>query len=170
MKAIKLSVLIEALEFDSEEHVTQIDLQEGCVMSVERFILSAVEENDEKVLEELLDWQKPEVETARAIVADASGRFVAGPEKFDFHEYRQMERFIGTVADAGVAEQLWRAIKGKGAFRHFKDTAARLGLLKRWYAYRDEAMKEFVMGWAEAKGIPIVDGPGRSPGRTGDSN
>jgi hypothetical protein len=35
-----------------------------------------------------------------------------------------MERFIGTVENAEAAEQLWRAIKGKGAFRYFKDTAS----------------------------------------------
>ena len=79
------------------------------------------------------------------------------PSKFDFDEYRQMERFIGTLEDSAAAEELWRAVKGKGAFRYFKDTANRLGLLKQWYRYRDEAMKEFVSDWAEANKIPIVD-------------
>jgi hypothetical protein len=82
---------------------------------------------------------------------------VAAPAKFDFNEYRQMERFIGTVEDSAAAEQLWRAIKSKGAFRHFKDTANRLGMLKHWYEYRDNTMKEFVRDWAEAHEIPIVD-------------
>ena len=68
-----------------------------------------------------------------------------------------MERFIGTVADAEAAEQIWRAVKGKGAFRYFKDTASRLGLLKQWYRYRDDAMKEFVVEWAQAREIPFVD-------------
>jgi hypothetical protein len=79
------------------------------------------------------------------------------PDKFDFHEYRQMERFIQTVHDSATAEQLWRAIKGKGAFRYFKDTASRLGLLKQWYQHRDDAMKKFVRDWAEVHQIPIVD-------------
>ena len=68
-----------------------------------------------------------------------------------------MERFIGTVEDAAAAEQLWRAIKGKGAFRYFKDTASRLGLLQRWFQYREAAVKEFIAGWAEANNIPLVD-------------
>ncbi len=75
-----------------------------------------------------------------------------------------MERFIGTVADAGAAEQLWRAIKGKGAFRYFKDTASRFGLLKQWFQYRDEAMKQFVRDWAEAHQIPVVDDTPPKPG------
>src|SRR5436853_636611 len=96
MKPTKLSELINALEFDSEEQVNRVDLQ----------------------------------------------------------EYRHMERFIRTEENAEIAEQLWRAIKGKGAFRYFKDTASRLGLLERWYQYRDDAMKEFVIEWAEAHNVP----------------
>src|SRR5262245_42861563 len=68
-----------------------------------------------------------------------------------------MERFIGTVEDDDAVNQLWRAIKGKGAFRYFKDTAHRLGLLEQWYGYRDEAMKECIVAWAEANNVPIVD-------------
>lgn len=55
------------------------------------------------------------------------------------------------------AEQLWRAIKGKGAFRHFKVTANRLGLPEQWYQHRDSAVKEFIVGWAEAHNIPLED-------------
>jgi hypothetical protein len=165
MKPVKLSELIEALEFDSDERVTKVDLQNGCVVTVDRSVVSAVEDEDESSLGDLPDWQQPELEIARAIVADSGERFVVAPDKFDFQEYRQMERFIGTVADADAAEQLWRAIKGKGAFRYFKDMASRLGLLKQWYQYRDEAMKEFVRDWAEAHQIPVVDDTTPNPKR-----
>jgi hypothetical protein len=157
MKPVKLSELIEALEFDSDEHNTYVDLQNGVVVRLSRSLLSAVEEEDEETIEGLADWEKEEVEIARAIVADSGERFVAAPGKFDFHEYRQMERFIGTVDNIEAAEQLWRAIKGKGAFRYFKDTASRLGLLQQWYEYRDAALKEFVVEWAESRQIPIAD-------------
>ena len=163
MKPTKLSELIEALEFDSEERMTKVDLENGCVVSVDRSVLGEVEEGDEEALREVPDWQKEEVGIARAIVEDSGERFVDGPDKFDFHEYRHMERFIGTVKDAGAAEQLWRTIKGKGAFRHFKDTASRLGLLEQWYRYRDGAMKEFVVTWAEALKISFLDDTKQKP-------
>ena len=155
MKPVKLSELIEALEFDSDEFGNWVDLQTGSVVRLAHSLISAVDEGDEEALETLADWEKEEVEIARAIVADSGERFVAAPAKFDFNEYRQMERFIGTVEDSAAAEQLWRAIKSKGAFRHFKDTANRLGMLKHWY--EDNTMKEFVRDWAEAHEIPIVD-------------
>ncbi len=157
MKPIKLSELIKALEFDFEESVTRVDLQNGCVVTVDRTVLSAAEEGDEEALKELPEWEKKEVEIARAMAEDTGKRFVSAPGKFDFHEYSQMERFIRTVEDAEIAEQLWRAIKGKGAFRYFKDTASRLGLLDRWFRYRDDAMKEFVIGWAEAHNVAYED-------------
>jgi hypothetical protein len=68
-----------------------------------------------------------------------------------------MERFIGTVENTQAAEELWRAIKGKGAFRYFKDTGHRLGLLDQWYHYRDEAVKEHVIAWAEANQVTVED-------------
>ena len=159
MKPINLSELIEALEFDSDLHITRVDLQNGCVVSVSAEVFSAVEENDNEALEVLPDWGKQEVESARAIMADSGERFVNGPNKFDFNEYRHMERFIGTVENAEAAEQLWRAIKGKGAFRYFKDTASRLDLLEQWYRYRDEAVKEFVREWAKGNNVPYSEDP-----------
>jgi len=157
MKPVKLSDLVEALEFESPEHVTKVDLENGCVVTVEESFLSAMEEGDEPSRDHLPDWQQRELEIARAIAEDSGKRFVEVPDKFDFNEYRQMERFIGTVANAEAAEQLWRAIKGKGAFRYFKDTASHLGLLEQWYRYRDDALKEFITDWAEAKNIPYID-------------
>ena len=46
MKPIKLSELVEALEFDSSEHVTRVDLRDGCVVMVEESLLRAVAEDE----------------------------------------------------------------------------------------------------------------------------
>src|SRR5262245_9094204 len=107
MKPIKLSELTDVLEFDSEERVNLIDLQNGRVVSVERRVLSAVEEGDEDALSALPKWQLEEVEIARAKAEDSGERFVAPPDKFEFHEYHHMERFIRTVEDDDAVDQLW---------------------------------------------------------------
>jgi Uncharacterised protein family (UPF0158) len=156
-KPVKLSDLVQVLEFDLPEHITKVDLQDGRVVTVDEFVMRAVEEGDEESLSGLPDWQKEELEIARAMMDDAGERFVDAPDKFEFHEYRQMERFIGTLDNSEGADQLWQAIKGKGAFRYFKDTAHRLGLLEEWYQYRDNAMKQFIQDWAEANQIPVQD-------------
>jgi len=153
----KLSELTDALEFESVDRRTYFDRHTGRIVSVEDSILSAVEEGGEEALRSLTDWQKEEVETARAIVNHSGDRFIDPPGKFEFNEYRHMERFIGALPDVKAAEQLWRAIKGHGAFHHFKDTLYRLGIQDQWFGYRDKAMKEFVIGWAEANNVPYED-------------
>ena len=158
----RLSDLIDALEFDSPMHIMCFDRQTGRVVSVDRDVMSGVEEGDEEQLQGLPDWQNEEVEIARAVCDDNGERFISAPDKFDFHEYRHMERFIETVENEKAAEELWRAIRGRGAFRYFKDTAERLGLLERWFRYRDGAMKEFVIAWAEANNVPFEDDLARS--------
>ena len=161
MKPVKLSELISAIEGPSEEYLTRVDLKTGEVVMMDEFVLHAVEEDDEEALSGLPDWQKPEVEIARAMVADSGERFLEPPDKFDFHEYRQMERFIRTVDDPQAADELWRAIKGKGAFRYFKDTADRLGLREQWFRFREDALKELAIDWAEANKVPYEDDLGK---------
>ncbi len=153
----KLSELTDALEFESVDRRTYFDQHTGRIVSVEDRILSAVEEGKDEALTNVPDWQKEEVETARAIVNHSGDRFIDPPGKFEFNEYRHMERFIGALPDAEAAEQLWRAIKGHGAFHHFKDTLYRLGIQDQRFGYRDKAMKEFVIGWADANNVPYED-------------
>jgi hypothetical protein len=153
----KLTDLMDVLEIFSDEHRCYFDRQTGQVVQVEEEVLSLVEQENEEDLEPVAEWQQEEIELARAIVNDESGRFIRPPDKFEFHEYRQMERFIRTLPD-DAADQLWRAIKGPGAFRHFKDTARRLELLNQWYQYRNAAIKEFVLDWAKDNDVPVDDG------------
>ena len=156
-KPAKISDLTDALEFDMPTHIMYFDRQTGQLVSVDRDVMNGVEEGDEELLCRLPDWQKEEVEIARAILGDDADRFIDAPDRFDFNEYQHMQCFIKTVQDPSDAEELWRAIRGRGAFRYFKDTAERLGLLERWFRYRDEAMKEFIITWAEANNVPLAD-------------
>jgi hypothetical protein len=158
MKALaKLSELTDALEFHSVDRRTYFDRHTGRIVSVTDRILSDVEEGEEEALTSKPDYQKEEVETARAIVDHSGDRFIDPPAQFDFNEHDHMERFIRALHDAKATEQLWSAIKGHGASHHFKDTLYRLGIQDQWFGYRDKAMKEFVIRWAEANNVPYED-------------
>ena len=152
---VKLTDLIDALEMESEEWGSWLDRHTGQIVAIETDVIHAVEAVGEDVVAEKINaGTDEELGAARAICA-GDPRYLALPTQFDFHEYRSMEKFIGAVADAGKADQLWRAIKGKGAFRHFKDTAHRLDLIKDWYRYRDDAMNEFMLRWAEVNQVAV---------------
>jgi hypothetical protein len=153
----KLSDLILALEMPSEEFRTYFDRKTGAVVSVEATMLSSLEDGEEEDLEDCAEWQKEEFQIAREIVSDDGSRFLLPPDKFEFHEYRVMEEFIESIDDDESANQLGRAIKGRGAFRYFKDTLYRLGIQQSWYDYLEEAQREFVIEWAKENNVAFED-------------
>jgi hypothetical protein len=153
----RLSELILALEMPLEEYRTYYDRQTGALVSVEEAMLSKLEDGEELDPDDLAEWRKEEYETAREIVSDDGSRFIPPPEKFEFHEYHVMEKFIHSIDDNEAANQLWHAIKGRGAFRYFKDTLHRLGIQQSWYDYLDAAQREFVMEWAKENNVAVED-------------
>jgi hypothetical protein len=153
----KLSDLILALEMPTEVFRTYFDRKTGAVVSVEETMISRLEDEEEEDPDDLAEWQKEEYEVAREIVSDDGSRFIPPPEKFEFHEYRVMEEFIRSMEDDKAADQLWRAIKGRGAFRYFKDTLHQLGIQQSWYDYLKEAQRDFVIEWAKENNVPFED-------------
>lgn len=81
------------------------------------------------------------------------GNFISLPTKYDIHEYRIMEDFIYSLPSGEAQNKLYQAIKGKGAFRRFKDTVIYLGVDKDWYSFRDEAYKNIALEWCKENGL-----------------
>ncbi|HXW68275.1 MAG TPA: UPF0158 family protein, partial [Dissulfurispiraceae bacterium] len=77
--------------------------------------------------------------------------------KYDVHEYEIMEEFSRSLKDKESSDALWHALKGKGAFRRFKDTVNRFGIADEWYRYRDEALKQIAITWCESQNIEYID-------------
>ena len=99
------------------------------------------------------DWQLEAIEDAKRVLD--SEDFVQLPDRFEIHEWDIMRRFCDTVDDARVRDALHRAIRGRGAFRYFKDTAHETGVIDDWYRYRDQAMREIAADFLNAEGIPF---------------
>jgi hypothetical protein len=90
--------------------------------------------------------------------------FIKLPGEDEIHEYAIMERFCLSVDNERHRERLLDAISGKGAFRRFKDLAHRLGVIKDWYRYREEAIEKIAAEFLDAQGIPYInDGAGGTP-------
>jgi hypothetical protein len=67
--------------------------------------------------------------------------------------YHDMESFIATVTDPGIADRLEIAITGKGAFRRFKDVLSRWpGELQRYYLLSGERQLGRARAWLAAEG------------------
>ena len=80
--------------------------------------------------------------------------WVAAPSQRDINEYDMMSDFADTVTDRRKNELLCVALEGKGAFRRFKDTLHRVGLIEQWYAFRRAAYVELAREWCEENEIP----------------
>ena len=67
--------------------------------------------------------------------------------------YRDMEVFISTVDDPGIADRLEIAITGRGAFRRFKDVLSRWpDERSRYFVMRDERELGRARAWLAARG------------------
>lgn len=105
--------------------------------------------------EDLPDWQRDEFPKLREIVT--SDDWLELPSRFEINEYSLMERFSDVRADEGQRHRLLGAIRGRGAFRRFKDTVQELGIQDEWYRYRDEELRAIAVEWLEAHGIPYTE-------------
>jgi hypothetical protein len=105
----------------------------------------------EEDTEDLPDWQRERLPKVREALE--SDEFLPLPSKFDIHEYRIMERFSLEVENADVREALLQAIRGRGAFRRFKEVIHERGVTEAWYAYRQQVLEDIAIDWLEANGI-----------------
>ena len=48
-------------------------------------------------------------------------------------------------------------IRGRGAFRRFKDRMQAYGIAEAWYRYRDEALRELAIAWCEEHGMRYTE-------------
>lgn len=150
---VKLSAIIDALDFQLDESSSYLNKETGEVVTLMAEEFRAAEEEDES-LKDLYGLEEEGIETARDILADERNmKYIALPSKFDIHEYGIMERFCLSIEDEDVSESLYRAIKGRGAFRRFKDNIHRYGIAEDWYKYRDEAIRQIAIDWCEENEI-----------------
>ena len=88
---------------------------------------------------------------------DDPGRWLAVHGEGSREGYRDMELFIASVEDPGRAERLAVAIRGRGAFRRFKDELAGWpGELERWHAFSEERQRSRARSWLAAAGYRVL--------------
>ena len=67
--------------------------------------------------------------------------------RYDIHEYSIMVRFIKSLPPNAAREELIHAIRGRGAFRRFKNSIYYHQIEQQWYDYRDQAYWEIAIRW-----------------------
>ena len=144
-----------ALQSGSWETRFFLDLETGKVVMVTE---EAAGYLDEPPDEELPDWMQHDVEIARQVEEGYGTRYTSIPEADSHEGYRDMERFISTVRNPRLRDRLWRAIAGRGAFRHYKDVLAdHPAERERWFAFSDRKNQERMVEWLASEGIEATN-------------
>ncbi|MCI0587256.1 MAG: UPF0158 family protein [Planctomycetes bacterium] len=140
---IKLDELGFAFEDASFEHEHLLDRMTGEVLMV------SAHEDDE--------------ETCERIDADPD-RHVHVPPADPHAGYRDMEEFAEAIEEPRLRELLAVALRGKGAFRRFKDVLCDFPEeRKRWFEFHDERLRRRATEWLDSLGIAWREAaPGRS--------
>ena len=150
---VKLKDISEGLEFQSDEGSAHLNTATGEVVYTTDYELRAAE--DETPRDHLPAWQIEALRTAKDMLE--TDHYLPLPTKFDIHEYRIMERFCRSVDNDDMRDDLCNAIRGRGAFRYFKDTIYEYGIADDWYRYRDEALRDIAIAWCEEHGIQYTE-------------
>ena len=95
--------------------------------------------------------------TLAAEMEDTPERFLRFPTKYEIHQYRIMEDFIDQLSPGKAQEELVYVIRGKDAFRRFKQSVRYHGLEQRWYDYLAEAYRELAIRWCAEKGLEYTE-------------
>lgn len=149
---VKLSSVVENIEANVFEYMVFLDKQTYEFVLITEHALRSAE--DGEVYNHLPEWQQEERKQAEMIVDDLEEeRFVRLPEERDLDDYSIMEDFSFSIGD----EKLLRAIRGRGAFRRFREQVENTGLLEDWYKYRDSKHIEFARQWCQEEGIPFYE-------------
>ena len=64
-----------------------------------------------------------------------------------------MQEFALQVESDSAREELLSAIRGKGAFRYFKDTLRRRRMEPQWHEFRAQALRQIAIDWCEENGL-----------------
>jgi hypothetical protein len=168
--AIDLDDLDLAFDNASWETSYYLDLETGQVIMVTDEISRELEAIDEELDREgdkqpagyagelerrdLPQWMREAVEQAAEVEAGYSTRYIAVPRAESRDGYQDMEDFIPTVRDQRLQDRLWRAIRGRGAFRRFKDVLADHPPEQEiWFAFRDARLRQRVLDWLAEEDI-----------------
>lgn len=92
-------------------------------------------------------------EETEELIETSENRFFRFPTKFDIHEYSIMEDFVDDLPAGAIRNELMNAIRGRGAFRRFKDGIYYHGIEQQWYDYQADAYKKIAIQWCQDEGL-----------------
>jgi hypothetical protein len=152
MKPVLLKDVVDALDMASDTLSSYLNRKTGELVSVTEDVMMMAQDDEDS--DEVPEWAREEVLKAKEVMD--SDDYIGLPDSYEINEYGIMEDFCYSLKDERLKEDLLYDIKGRGAFRRFKDSIHRRGIEKDWYQYRDGRLEEIIIDWLEANEIPFT--------------
>jgi hypothetical protein len=143
------------MEMMMDEYHKYLNTETGKIITVSSEDLGIAEDSaEDDDFSEYSDWQRDAIEEAMDVVMSwTSRKYIELPDKYDIHEYNIMEAFCGLISNEKISNELYSAIKGKGAFRRFRDTIDRNGVEDDWYSFRRQVIEANAIKWCNHNNI-----------------
>lgn len=156
---IDLEELVDVMEWRSEGLDNFLDLQTGAIVLYHQD-LGDWEEGDPPEPA----WQREQRAMNRSIEDAPDGRYVRIEATSSEEAHRWMVGFAESVPDRGLTERLQASLRGRGAFRRFRETLPAPSL-DAWHRYQRERLEEAARDWLDSLKISYrLKGP-PEPGR-----
>ena len=149
---VSLKLVVEELDALTDETSAYLNRVTGELYALGDVEAGLIEDGVD--VSELPEWLADEVPKIREVLDSAE--WLALPTRFDIHEWAIMDGFAHSLADSDVRDELLTAVRGKGAFRWFKDAVHRHGIQQDWYDHRAAALGRIAADWLEGHGVEYV--------------
>lgn len=157
MKPIKLSDVASKLECIMDDCNCYMNKETGEIIELEDRFFQIVENSEPgSDFGDYLEWERAIIKLAEAIWQD-SDQYHLLPTKYDINEYDMIEAFCLSIQDNELREKFLKRIKGRGAFRRFKDFAYQTDLIDEWYNYKWNAYLKIAKEWCDEQQIPYYE-------------
>ena len=149
---VKLSSIVQGFEFQNDESQAYLKKASGEIFLFTNEEINAAESGED--MSEHAEWYVEAVQLAKEFL-DNELDYLPLPSKYDFHEYRIMEKFVLALPVEEQREEMYELIKGKGAFSRFHQGLDRFLLKDKWFSYKKSALLEFAKEWCQENRIKI---------------
>ena len=156
---VSLREVVDELEALVDESAAYLNRETGEVYSVRDEDAGVVEDGLDT--DDLPEWLSDEMPKVREVLE--SEDWLPLPTRFDIHEWVIMDGFARSVDDADVRDELLAAIRGRGAFRCFRDAVHRRGIHEDWYRYKSAALGRIVVDWLEEHDVVYIEDVDSTP-------
>jgi hypothetical protein len=165
---VNLEDLKDAFDSAFDEMWHYLDLETGDVILITdedrrqlEALLEAIDAETIEAVNEAIqsndDGEKDSLYNAAQVEFGYNSRFIEIPQADSRRGYEDMEAFIETVSSRHLRELLQVAIRGKGAFRRFKDVLATYPQEReRWFQFHDKRLHQRVLDWLEDENINLI--------------